>query len=107
MPIFATLLIAQSPPGTKAETLAGLYGETLGAAAGCPARAPGRLQALAQKASARIKATARDPADAEAAGAQLEDGIARGRREIESGRETCAQAESELDNLEHELGSAP
>ena len=102
--IFAALLIAQSPPATKAELLADLYGPTLGAAASCPAMAHARLDALAQKASGRVKATARDAAEIEAAGTRLAEGIARGRREVESGSETCAQAESEFDNLEHELG---
>lgn len=104
MPIFAALLVAQSPAAAKAEALAGLYGETLGAASECPALARERLEAAAQKASARIKTTVGDPAEADAAGAQLADGVARGRREVESGRETCAQAESELGDLEHELG---
>ena len=104
MPIIAAVLIAQSPTETKAEALAGLYGETLGAASECPALSQERLAAVAQKASARVKSTARNPAEADAAGTRLADGIARGRREIVSGRETCAQAESEFHNLEHELG---
>jgi hypothetical protein len=103
MTMFAAILVAQSPAADRAEGLAGLYGETLGAAAACPALAPARLEALAQKASARIKAVARDKAEAEVAGTALADGIAHGRREIESGRETCAQAESEFADLEHEL----
>lgn len=102
--ILAALLIAQSPPATKAALLADLYGETLGAAASCPAVARERLDALAQKASARVKATAHDAAEIEAAGTRLADSVARGRRAVESGSETCAQATSEFDDLEHELG---
>ena len=104
MPMFAAILIAQSPAAGKAELLAGLYGETLGAAAECPAMTHERLDAVTQQAAAHIKAAASDRAVSDAAGAQLADGIARGRREIESGIETCAQALSEFDNLEHELG---
>jgi hypothetical protein len=101
--VLAAALIAQSPPATKAELLADLYGEALGAAASCPAVAHERLDALAQMASARVKATARDAAEIEAAGQRMAESVARGRRAVGSGSETCAQALSEFDNLEHEL----
>jgi hypothetical protein len=96
-------MLAQAAPATKAQGLALLYGETLGAAALCPAVTPARIDVLTTKASARIKGLATDAADANAAGGQLVDSIARGRAEVDSGEETCAQAESEFSQLEREL----
>lgn len=97
------LVLAQGSPATKAQSLAELYGETLGAAAQCPAVTPARLDALTAKASQRIKSLATDGADATAAGGLLVDSVARGRAEVTSGAETCAQAESEFVQLEREL----
>jgi hypothetical protein len=101
--VLAALLVAQAPPPTKAELLADVYGETLGAAASCPALAHERLDAVSQRAAAHLKAAARDRAVSDAAGARLADGVARGRRAVESGSETCVQALSEFANLEHDL----
>jgi 2-methylisocitrate lyase-like PEP mutase family enzyme len=97
-------MLAQAAPATKAQSLALLYGETLGAAALCPAVTPARIDALTTKASAHVKILATGAADATAAGGQLVDAIARGRAQVETGAETCAQAESEFDQLERELG---
>jgi len=96
-------LLAQASPASKAQGLAELYGETLGAAAECPTVTPARIDALTTKASARIKLVAADAADATTAGGVLVDFVARGRAEVQSGEETCPQAESEFSQLEREL----
>jgi hypothetical protein len=100
---FAVLLMAQTPPAGKAAVLAALYGQTLGAADQCNGIAPERLEAVAQKAADHVKALAAGEAAANAAAPSLSDGIARGRRAVASGAESCAQAESEFADLEHEL----
>jgi hypothetical protein len=103
----AAMLLAQAQPAPagKALSLAELYGRTLGAAAQCPAVSAARLGALAEKAALRVKSLAHGPAEAEAAGGRLSDFVARGRRDVANGAETCAQAQSEFANLEHELGA--
>jgi hypothetical protein len=108
LPIVMTLaavVLAQAPQATKSESLAELYGRTLGAAAQCQEIAPQRLDNAAALASARIKALAANDAERAAAGAALATAVARGSRDVQSGATTCAQAESELGNLEHELAA--
>ncbi|HXQ51934.1 MAG TPA: hypothetical protein VN802_12620 [Stellaceae bacterium] len=100
----AVLLVAQSPPAGKAQSLADLYGQTLGAAAECKTIAAARLVAVAEKAAERIKALTGGDEAAAAAATSLGDGIERGHRAVASGAESCAQAASEFANLEHELG---
>jgi hypothetical protein len=97
---FAALLIAQAPPAGKAEALADLYGQTLGAASQCQGVAPEQLATVARKAADHIKVVAAGDA---AAATSLDGGIARGRRAVASGAESCAQAESEFADLAHEL----
>jgi hypothetical protein len=100
----AATLVAQSPAtATKAETLAGLYGETLGAASSCPGLLRERLDAVTRLASAHLKVEADKPRTEDALSGRLADGIERGRRAVASGGETCAQALSEFDNLERDL----
>jgi len=95
-------LLAEPQPGA-AERLAALYGRTLGAAASCRAVAAARVETVAQQAADHLKAVAQTEADAGAAAARLAASIARGRRAIASGIETCAQAESEFVDLERDL----
>jgi hypothetical protein len=100
----ASALLVQAPAG-MAESLAGIYGRTLGAAAQCTEIDRKRLDAVAELASAHVKALAQGPAEAASAGKTLADAMARGSGEVQSGLVTCAQAESELDNLERDLQS--
>jgi tetrahydromethanopterin S-methyltransferase subunit E len=101
----AAVLLAQAQP-TPALALAGLYGRTLGAAAECTGVARDRIAAAAEKASAHLKAVAQDPAAQAAAGGELTRAVERGNRDVTSGAVTCAQAESELGNLEHDLAAS-
>jgi hypothetical protein len=101
----SALLLIQAPLAGKAELLADLYGRTLGAAAFCPSIARERLDHVATVASDHLKALATTPAESAAIGARLADATARGGRDVASGAVTCAQAESELGNLAHDLGA--
>ncbi len=107
-PIFlipVSLLLVQAQLPTKAESLAELYGRTLGAAAACEKIGRPRIDAAAAAASAHIKALAKDDVGRTAAGRILADNVDRGGRDVQDGLITCAQAESELSNLEHELAA--
>jgi len=100
MLVLAGVVLAQAgPPGA----LAALYGRTLGAAAECKGITRERLEQAAHKASAHLKALAPSEAAQSAAATDLANGIERGTRDVSSGAVTCAQAESEFGNLEHDL----
>ena len=103
MTALAVILVAAAAPLTKLEALAGLYGETLGAAASCPDLPRARLDMVTTLATAHLKAELEQPAAEPAVSRQLDAGIARGRHAVASGGETCAQALSEFDNLERDL----
>jgi hypothetical protein len=103
MTALAVVLVAAAPPPSKVETLAELYGETLGAAASCPNLPRARLDAVTKLAAAHLKAELDQPAAERAVSARLDAGIERGRQAVASGGETCAQAMSEFDNLESDL----
>jgi len=101
----AFLLVQAHAPG-RAESLATLYGRTLGEASECKAIARARIDRAATLASAHIKSLAATPAERMAAGNSLAKGVDRGSRDVTSGAITCRQAESELDALEHELAAS-
>jgi hypothetical protein len=96
--LFALPLHAEPPQG-----LAVLYGETLGAAQGCPGVAPDRLTATVDRAAKHLKEVAGTDSEADAAAKDFAVGMSRGRRDIVDGVLTCAQAESEFSNLERDL----
>jgi hypothetical protein len=100
--LLAALLPAAAADEPKPAVIAGLYGETLGAASACPAIAPARVAAAADLVAGHLRAVF-GAAAADEAAKPLEEGIARGKRAIAQGLLTCAQAESELGNLEHDL----
>ena len=100
--ILAALLLAATQ-ATKAETLAGLYGETLGAASSCADLPHDRLDVVTKLAAAHLKSEADKPKAEAVLSNRLADGIERGRRAIGTGGETCAQALSEFDDLERDL----
>lgn len=102
--MFAASLLAQVAPETKAEGLAELYGRTLGSAAQCSVGRD-RLDGAAQLASARLKSLAQDDAERTTAGMRLAAAIDQGGRDVANGLVTCAQAESDFTNLEHELAA--
>ncbi|HUZ73970.1 MAG TPA: hypothetical protein VMU87_13385 [Stellaceae bacterium] len=104
--ILASFLLVQAPMLTKAESLAELYGRTLGAAAECKSIAHPRIDATAAAAAAHVKALAKDDAERTAAGRILAANVDRGGRDVQNGLVTCTQAESELSNLEHELAGS-
>ena len=105
--LLAALVLVQAQAPGKAETLATLYGRTLGAAADCPGISRERLEAAATQVSAHLKAMAQgDEAAQAAAGTELARSIDRGNRDVRSGVLTCAQAESEFGNLEHDLAAS-
>jgi len=104
--LLAAVVLAQAPAPGKAEALAALYGRTLGAAAECTGITRERLEAAAAQASAHVKAVAPGEAAQAAAGAELARGIDRGNRDVRTGVITCAQAESEFGNLEHDLAAS-
>jgi hypothetical protein len=100
----AIVLLVQAPQTGKAELLADVYGRTLGAASQCTAIGRDRLGHVATIAAAHLKTLPPPPGGEAAIGARLTDAMARGGRDVASGAVTCAQAESELGNLEHDLG---
>jgi hypothetical protein len=99
----SAVMLAQAPQAGRPEALAALYGRTLGAAAECEGITRTRLQAVAEKASAHLKTLAPSEVGQSAAAADLAKGVERGDRDVRSGAVTCAQAESEFANLEHDL----
>jgi hypothetical protein len=103
---FAAIVLAQAPQPGAPEALAALYGRTLGAAAECPSVSRARLEAAAELAAAHIKARAPGAPAQAAAGTELAKGIDRGTGDVRSGALTCAQAESELGNLERDLAAS-
>ena len=101
----AFLVLAQADAPTKAEDLAEIYGRTLGAAAACSNIARPRVDAAEAAASAHLKTLAANEGERAVAGRILADNVDRGGRDVADGLTTCAQAESELADLEHELAA--
>ena len=104
--MLAAIVLVQAQAPGKAEALASLYGRTLGAAAGCTGITRERLETAAARASAHLKAMTQGEAAQSAAGAELARSIDRGNRDVRTGAITCAQAESEFGNLEHDLAAS-
>jgi hypothetical protein len=102
----AALALTQAQAPTRAESLAELYGRTLGAAAECKDIARPRIDAAARAAAAHVKKVAKSEAERSAAGRILAANADRGGRDVRSGFVTCAQAESELGNLERDLAAS-
>jgi hypothetical protein len=88
---------------SKADQLAGLYGETLGEASGCASIAGDRIAAVAALAKRHLREVAGSVAAADSAAKELDAGVVRGKRDVSSGMVTCTQAASELADLEHDL----
>lgn len=100
--------VPPAPEAGIALEFAGLYGRTLGAASECSDIPHDRVDAVADKAQAYLRNLAKGDDSRAMIGQRFSEALYQGASSVRTGQTICAQAEADLDNLDHELsGDAP
>jgi hypothetical protein len=93
----------ETPPVTRAETLAASAGQVLGAASACDKIAKGRLDTAAQSVGEAVQGEVDDDDELTSAHDMFVEGVAAGRRSIASGDVDCEAAAARLADLERSV----